>query len=100
MSSTDITPASAGGRTVADLARRYRVSEDKIRSWIRRGELFAINTSTVLCSRPRFVVPPEALAAFERGRAAADPPKPKRRPRLPDEIDYFPDSQNENGGAA
>jgi excisionase family DNA binding protein len=80
------------GFTTADVARRLRVGEDKVRGWIKRGELSAINTSDRRCARPRFVVTAEALAAFERQRAAATPdvPKPKRRKRTT-EIDYYPD---------
>jgi hypothetical protein len=80
------------GLTVADVARRYRVGEDKVRGWIRRGELSAINTADRRCFRPRFVVTVDALAAFERNRQAATPnaPKPKRK-RKTNIIDYFPD---------
>ena len=35
---------AAAGLTVADVARRYRVSPDKVRGWIARGELIAINS--------------------------------------------------------
>jgi transposase len=79
------------GLTVPEVAQRYRVGEDKVRSWIRRGELKAINTATVLCGRPRWVILPNALAAFERSRASTPPPKPARRRRQVDVIDYFPD---------
>jgi helix-turn-helix protein len=80
------------GFTVADVAARFRVSPDKVRGWIRRGELAAVNTSTLLCGRPRFVVTPEALAQFEAARSPALPPKRERRKRLPPGyVDYFPD---------
>jgi hypothetical protein len=79
------------GLTVRDLAHRYRVGPDKIRGWIRRGELRALNTALVECGRPRFVVPPEALAEFERRRTTVPPPKPPRRRRHPQEIDIYPD---------
>jgi hypothetical protein len=79
------------GLTVTDVARRYRVSEDKVRAWIRSGELFAINTADALCGKPRWVVPPEALARFERGRQAAQPKPARRRRRLQGVIDFFPD---------
>jgi excisionase family DNA binding protein len=79
------------GLTVADVARRYRVGEDKVRRWIRSGELPAINTSSTRCGRPRYVVTADALAAFEAGRSPATPPKPKRRKRQPHLIDYYPD---------
>lgn len=80
------------GQTVADVARRYRVSPEKVRGWIKRGELAAINTAKARCGKPRYVILPEALAEFERGRAAATPnaPKPKRRKRT-NIVDYYPD---------
>jgi hypothetical protein len=82
-----------GGLTVADVARRYRVSPDKVRVWIQRGELAAINTAA-LCGRPRYVVLPHHLAAFEAGRRAGPPPKPpRRRRRQTGAIDYFPDGE-------
>jgi hypothetical protein len=88
-----LTTATARGLTVLDVARRYRVSPDKVRAWIRRGELAAINTASTGCAKPRFVVTADGLAAFERRRSAADPPKPpcRRRPRQPGFIDFFPD---------
>jgi hypothetical protein len=79
------------GLTVADVARRYRVGEDKVRGWIARGELAAINTATALCGRPRWVILADALAAFEKRRASGPTPKPPRRKRNPTEIDFFPD---------
>jgi hypothetical protein len=79
------------GLTVADVARRYRVGEDKVRGWINRGELRAVNTSRALCSRPRWVIPPESLAEFERRRAGGPASKPTgRRRRQAQEVDYYP----------
>jgi len=78
------------GLTVRDMARRYRVGQDKVRGWITRGEVRAVNTATALCRRPRWVIPPEALVEFERSRAGGPPPKPARRRRLPVAIDYYP----------
>lgn len=78
------------GLTTADVAARYRVGEDKVRAWIQRGELRAVNTADVACGKPRYVVPPEALAEFEQRRSTAAPPKPARRPRRKVEsIDYY-----------
>ena len=83
-------PDLARGYTVADVAARYRVSPDKVRAWVRRGELAAVNVASTLCGRPQLRVTPEALAAFERGRSAAPPPRPARRKRQPAGfIDYF-----------
>ena len=79
------------GYTTADLAKRYRVSVDKVRAWINRGELAAVNTATALCGRPRWVIPPEALAAFEQRRAGGPAPKPQRRRRRQEALDFYPD---------
>jgi hypothetical protein len=83
------TPAA--GLTVRDVARRYRVGEDKVRAWIARGELAAVNTSAALCGRPRWIVLPDALLAFEQRRAGGPPPKPARRRKRTALVDYFPD---------
>jgi hypothetical protein len=72
-------------------AHRYRIGEGKVRGWIDRGELRAINTATVLCGRPQWVITPEALAEFERRRAGGPAPKPPRRRRQPGAVDYYPD---------
>jgi excisionase family DNA binding protein len=77
--------------TVAEVARRYRVSPDKVRTWIKSGRLVAVNTAARLCGKPRFVMTPEALRAFELGAAACPPPKaPKRQKRIKT-VDYYPD---------
>jgi hypothetical protein len=78
------------GYTVADLARRYRVSEDRVRGWIARGELRAFNRRDDRAGRPAYVVTPEALAAFECARSVSPPPKPARRKRRTSVVDYFP----------
>jgi transposase len=82
--------AIAPGLTVRDLARRFRVGEDKVRGWIARGELSAINTAAVLCARPRWVVTPDALATFERRRASGPLPQPQKRKKQMEFVDYFP----------
>lgn len=79
------------GLTVAEVAARYRVGQDKVRGWIRSGELAAINTATVLCGRPRWVVTADALAAFERRRAGGAPQTKARRRKRSQLVDYYPD---------
>jgi hypothetical protein len=76
--------------SVREVAHRYKVNEDKVRAWIKRGELAAVNTSSIMCGKPQLRVLPEALAEFERRRAVAKP-APKRPRRCRDEIDFFPD---------
>lgn len=83
-------PPEQRGLTVADVAARYRVSPDKVRAWIGRGELVAVNTATVLVGKPRWVIQPDALAAFEQRRKSGPPPAPApRRKRPPNIIDYY-----------
>jgi hypothetical protein len=79
------------GYTTADIARRYRVGEDKVRAWIKTGELVAVNTSATICGKPRYVVTPDSLATFEQKRATNPPPKPKRKQRRTQAIDFYPD---------
>jgi hypothetical protein len=79
------------GYTPNELAKVLRVSPDRIRSWIKTGQLGAIDTATTLCRRPRYVILPHLLAEFERRRAAGPPPKPQRRRRRTALVDYYPD---------
>jgi len=83
--------AAARGLTVRDVVRRYRVGEDKVRAWIARGELRAINTAAVLCGRPRWVILADSLTEFERARLGGPVPKPIQRKGQTSEIDFFPD---------
>jgi hypothetical protein len=87
----DLDDRPAVGLTVREFARRYRVGKDRVLGWIRRGELRAVNTAGVMCGKPRYIIPPEALAEFEKRRDAGPPPKPPRRRRLPEVTDYWPD---------
>ena len=85
---SDLAPAP--GLTVADVARRYRVGEDKVRSWIRSGELSAVNTASALCGKPRWVVLHEALARFEKRRTgSASAKSTRRRTKKTSFIDYY-----------
>jgi excisionase family DNA binding protein len=55
----------------ADVAKRYGVSPLKVRKWIEHGELRAINVVGRLGGRkPRWRVPVEALAEFEKRRSS------------------------------
>jgi len=88
---TATTATPPRGLTVRDVARRYRVSPERVRAWLRRGELCGINTADANAHKPRFIIPVDALAAFERGRSAAVPVKPARRRTHATERDYYPD---------
>jgi excisionase family DNA binding protein len=78
------------GLTTADAAKLLRVSEDKIRGWIRTGELAAVNTAGPRSGKPRFVILPHAIEQFLVARSATPPPQPPRRKKRTKEVDYFP----------
>jgi hypothetical protein len=67
------------------------MSPDRVRAMIVRGELRALNLATAKCRKPRYVILPEHLTEFERGRQAAEPPKPARRRKRTEMVDYYPD---------
>src|SRR5262249_28959614 len=85
------TPRPTGAMTPNTLARYLHVSPDKVRSWIKRGKLEAINTASAKCRKPRWVITPEALASFESRQKPETPPKSAPRPkRQHGMVDYFP----------
>ncbi len=88
-SSLDVEPLTRG-RTPRELARELRVSPERVRNWILRGDLLAINTAEP-GERPRWVILPDHLAAFLAARQAKPPVKPVRRRRRPELVDYYPD---------
>jgi excisionase family DNA binding protein len=86
------TDLSARGHTPQELARLLRVSPDKVRTWIRTGELPAVDVAAVRCGRPRYVVLPEQLATFLTGRTPGPPvPRARRQRRRPGLKDYYHD---------
>jgi hypothetical protein len=68
-----------------------RVSPDRVRAWIKSGELGAVNVAQHHCGKPRYVILLHHLSEFERRRAGAEPPKPQRRQRRPEWEDFYPD---------
>ena len=78
--------------TPPEIARKWGISVDKILTWIRSGELKAINAATRLGGRPRYLISLEALDSFERSRTVAEQPssKPRNSKRSnQDVIDFF-----------
>jgi hypothetical protein len=88
------------GYSVDDLCRRWKVGADKIRTFLRRGELVGVNVATNLSARPQWRITRESVELFERRRSSAPPPKPPRRRRQMDDIDFFPDTSEGEGGVA
>lgn len=79
------------GYTPREVSRLYRVSPEKVRGWIARGELRALNIGQNRCGKPRFVILPSYLSDFERGRQVFVPQPVKRRKRETGLIDYYPE---------
>jgi hypothetical protein len=79
------------GYTVADLCRRWKVGADKVRGFLRRGELVGVNVASGLSGKPQWRITPESVERFEQRRSAAPPAKPTRRRRRKELIDYYPD---------
>lgn len=57
--------------TPAQLAARLGVATRKVHSWIRAGELRAVNIATDPNGRPRWVIDMADLQAFEQRRATS-----------------------------
>jgi transposase len=94
MSAKNHTPPQddwIAGFTIPEVAKRLRVGQDRVRRWIKRGDLAACNTADAKCRRPRYVVLPKQLAAFVRRRSAAEPQPTPRWKNRTTEGDYFPD---------
>jgi hypothetical protein len=89
-SATAATLEMAAGYSVADLCRRWKVGADKVRGFLRRGELVGLNVATCLAAKPQWRITPESVERFERRRSSAPTPKPPRRCRQVEEIDYYP----------
>jgi hypothetical protein len=83
-------PAQAG-LTPRELARRWRISPDRVRAMILRGELQAINVSATRCGRRRYIVLPHHLAEWERTRQAGPPPATAKRKKRVVKVDFYPD---------
>jgi excisionase family DNA binding protein len=77
--------------TVEDLTNRYGVTVHTVLTWIRSGELKAVNVGrTPGARKPRWRVSEEALAEFEAKRTQMPPvPRSKRRKRPTDVIEFY-----------
>jgi len=87
----DPSTLPAAGFTVADLCRRLKIGGDKVRAFIRRGELVAVNVAAVLASKPQWRITPESVDRFEKRRSSAPVPKVPRRRKRRELVDFYPD---------
>lgn len=78
--------------TPPELARLWGISPDKVLSWIRSGELRAINIATDRTARPRYVIDEKDIAAFEQRRANGSQPAQRlmrKRRSAPGVIQFY-----------
>jgi len=69
--------------TPPEVAKLLRVRIDKVRGWIRRGELAAVDVSETIGGRPRYRIARDDLDAFLRRRQVTTPPVTVRGRRQP-----------------
>jgi hypothetical protein len=86
-----VSDSDLRGYSVTDLCLRWKVGPDKVRAFLRRGELVGVNLATNLSARPQWRITPESVVLFERRRSSTPPAKPARRHRRRQEIDFYPD---------
>ncbi|MGD0656114.1 MAG: helix-turn-helix domain-containing protein [Thermoguttaceae bacterium] len=74
-----------------ELAKRWGLDPHKILTWIRAGELRAIDVCTRQGSRPRYAIDEADILAFENRRAVGGPPvkMPRRRKKDMHVIEFF-----------
>lgn len=63
------------------LAARWGIDACKVVSWIKSGQLKAINAAASLHGRPRYLIDETDVAEFEQRRTVTVEPKPTRRKR-------------------
>lgn len=81
---SDVAEIPTETLTPPQVAKRLRVSADKVLAWIRSGELRAVNVASPDAKRPRYRVTTEDLAYFENLRAVRDQVRPSSRHRSHD----------------
>ncbi len=86
-----MTPAVRTKLTPPAIASQWGIDVAKVLSWIRSGELRAIDASTKRGGRPRFLVDVSDLLIFEQSRAVSPPPPrvPRRRKQPGNVIQFF-----------
>ena len=67
--------------TPSEIAKRLRVSPEKVLGWIRRAKLRAVNVGNG--DQPRYRVHPDDLEDFLKQREVQPPPPAQRRRRQP-----------------
>ncbi len=76
-------------KTPPEIAKELRIRPDKVLTWIRSGELVAVNLAENIGGRPRWRVSEGDLDDFLRRRQSTPPPKVSRRRRSKPAKSYF-----------
>lgn len=66
--------------TPVEYAKRLGVAPERVRAWIRKGTLRAVNVGDGVL-RSRFRISPDAIAEFEERRSGKVPEPPPRQRR-------------------
>ena len=75
--------------TPPQVAEQLGVNASKILTWIRSGELTAINVAASLLGRPRWRISQADLAVFEARRSAIAPLKARPRRKTVGVVQFF-----------
>lgn len=70
LSASGVWPTRRRWYTPREVAAERRVRVGKVMTWIRRGELEAINMADDRMGKPRWKISDEALAAFDLARSS------------------------------
>jgi hypothetical protein len=67
-SETNKTTSRPGHWSIPEVARLFAIGEDKVRGWVRRGELLAENVAERIGDRPLWRIADEELQRFRSAR--------------------------------
>ena len=85
-----IAPSHKTKLSPPQLAAQWGIDVAKVLTWIKAGELRAINAATTRTGRPRYLIDQADIATFEAGRAVQPPaPRIRRRRVDPNVIQFF-----------
>jgi excisionase family DNA binding protein len=86
-------PAKSGTLTPPQVAKHLNVNPGKVLSWIRSGELKAVNVTARRGGRAKYRITKDDLEAFTKGRGVTPAIKPRQqrqRRQPPGMIDFYP----------
>jgi hypothetical protein len=77
--------------TPPEVGRRWRIKAERVISFIKSGQLRAMDVASPTSTRPRYRIDMAAVLEFESTRSGARTPKPLRRKkaRQTDVVEFF-----------